>query len=218
MSRVRSLLASWAVALPLALAAAGTGAQVTTEGSPERVPPGTRFLVTDVGFPTADVSFLTTDLFLLSFMAAGLGGGPDLGTAATDLPGFSVQEEGSGLRFSLGADVLFDFDRYELRPEAGPILRRLVEQVRERVPRARWQVEGHTDAKGSDAYNDRLSQHRAESVRRWLTREGGVPAGDIVTVGFGERRPVAPNTHPDGRDNPEGRQLNRRVEILVTPF
>ncbi len=44
-----------------------------------------------------------------------------------------------------------------------------------------------------------------------------MPAGEIATVGFGERRPVAPNAHPDGSDNPEGRQLNRRVEILVTP-
>lgn len=218
MSRIRRSLACGMVAL-LALAAARAGAQAVAERPPERVPRGASFAIVDVGYPTADVGFPTADLFLPSFaVTAGLGGGLDPGAATTDLPGFSVQEEAGGLRFSLGADVLFDFDRYELRPEAGPILRKLVAQVRERVPRARWQVEGHTDAKGSDAYNDRLSQRRAEAVRRWLTREGGVPAADILTLGFGERRPVAPNTHPDGRDNPEGRQLNRRVEILVMPL
>jgi outer membrane protein OmpA-like peptidoglycan-associated protein len=90
--------------------------------------------------------------------------------------------------------------------------------VRGQVPRARYQVEGHTDAKGTDAYNDRLSQRRARSVRDWLVREAGVAPTRIGTLGFGERRPVAPNERPDGSDDPEGRQRNRRVEILVTPL
>jgi outer membrane protein OmpA-like peptidoglycan-associated protein len=55
-------------------------------------------------------------------------------------------------------------------------------------------------------------------VRRWLTERGGVTGADIATVGLGERRPVAPNQRPDGSDDPDGRQLNRRVEILVTPL
>lgn len=184
-------------------------------GRPERMPPGAQLTTMTVTFTDATVGFTTADL---SFPTSDVAPAPvaDIGAPVA---GLSVQEEEGGrLRFTLGADILFDFDRYDLRPEAGPVLQKLLEQVRARVPRATWQVEGHTDAKGSDAYNDALSNRRATSVRRWLTEQGGVPGTDIATVGFGERRPVAPNQHPDGRDNPEGRQLNRRVEILVTPL
>ena len=214
----RSPWATCCAMVLLATAVAGARAQTEEAGPPERALPGASFTVVDLSFATASVSFSTAELSLGSSpVTAGEGVVLGLGAATSDLPGLSVREEGGGLRFTLGADVLFDFDRYDLRPEAGPILRKLVEQVEAQVPRARWQVEGHTDAKGSDAYNDRLSNRRAASVRRWLTREGGVPATDIATIGFGERRPVAPNEHPDGSDDPEGRQKNRRVEILVTP-
>lgn len=117
----------------------------------------------------------------------------------------------------LPADVLFDFDKAELRRDAGPRLQRLMEEVQARVPRPAFRVEGHTDWIGSDAYNLRLSARRAESVRNWLVQAGGVPRPAISTVGYGESRPVAPNSTPDGRDDPEGRQRNRRVELLVTP-
>lgn len=63
----------------------------------------------------------------------------------------------------------------------------------------------------------RPGARRAESVRNWLAQAGGVPRPAISTVGYGESRPVAPNGTPDGRDDPEGRQRNRRVELLVTP-
>ncbi|MBA3306422.1 MAG: OmpA family protein [Thermoleophilaceae bacterium] len=76
-------------------------------------------------------------------------------------------------------------------------------------------VEGHTDAKGDPAYNQRLSLRRAQSVRRWLLDSGGLEAGRVAVRGFGETRPVAPNTRPDGSDDPGGRRLNRRVVIGV---
>jgi len=115
------------------------------------------------------------------------------------------------------ADTLFDFDKAVLRAEAGPVLRKLVEEVRSRTPGATYRVEGHTDAIGSDTYNDSLSRRRAAAVQAWLTRRGGVSARDVSAGWFGKRRPVVPNMRPDGTDDPEGRQRNRRVEIVVTP-
>jgi outer membrane protein OmpA-like peptidoglycan-associated protein len=196
------------------------GAAAAQDGAPLRLPPGARL---EVGAMRFDVQSLTLDVQTLNApqgFGAPLAAGSALGGGSRDLdlPGMSVREEAGGLRFTLGADVLFDFDKAHLRPEADGILRRLVEEVRRQVPRARYMVEGHTDAKGSDAYNDRLSNRRAASVRDWLVRRGGVSSRTVATLGFGERRPVAPNEHPDGSDDPEGRQLNRRVEVLVTPL
>jgi outer membrane protein OmpA-like peptidoglycan-associated protein len=77
-------------------------------------------------------------------------------------------------------------------------------------------VEGHTDAKGSDEYNQALSERRAASVRTWFVQAAKLPAKSVTAVGFGERQPVADNEKPDGSDDPEGRQKNRRVEVVVT--
>jgi outer membrane protein OmpA-like peptidoglycan-associated protein len=126
-----------------------------------------------------------------------------------------AEETATEVRYRLEADVLFDFDRAEIRPEAEAALRQLVEQIEERFTRPRIRVEGHTDSKGSDAYNQALSERRAEAVKRWMSRSGGLPSFSIETAGFGEASPVASNTHADGSDNPEGRQQNRRVEIVV---
>ena len=75
------------------------------------------------------------------------------------------------------------------------------------------QVEGYTDAKGTDAYNDDLSLRRADAFASAL-KEHGVGV-DITTHGSGEKNPVAPNETSDGQDNPAGRALNRRVEVVV---
>jgi outer membrane protein OmpA-like peptidoglycan-associated protein len=61
----------------------------------------------------------------------------------------------------------------------------------------------------------KLSENRAVSVKNWLVRNAGVSASRITTRGFGETKPVAPNTNPNGSDNPAGRQKNRRVEITI---
>ncbi len=87
--------------------------------------------------------------------------------------------------------------------------------IAKRFPGAAIRVEGHTDAKGDPAYNQRLSLRRAQSVRRWLLDSGGLEAGRVAVRGFGETRPVAPNTRPDGSDDRGGRRLNRRVVIGV---
>jgi outer membrane protein OmpA-like peptidoglycan-associated protein len=74
-------------------------------------------------------------------------------------------------------------------------------------------IEGHTDGKGNDQYNQKLSERRADAVRRWLAEHGIAAA--MTTHGWGKTRPVAPNTKPNGADDPDGRQKNRRVEITV---
>jgi outer membrane protein OmpA-like peptidoglycan-associated protein len=75
-------------------------------------------------------------------------------------------------------------------------------------------IEGHTDAKGTDSYNQTLSEKRAISVRASLTSRG-VPIERLNIRGYGKTRPVAQNEKSDGSDDPEGRQKKRRVEVVV---
>jgi OOP family OmpA-OmpF porin len=111
----------------------------------------------------------------------------------------------------LDADVLFDFDKAALKPQAQALIAH-VAGVLSKAGKP-IQVEGHTDAMGSDAYNDDLSLRRADAIATAL-KEHGVDVA-ITTKGWGEKRPVAPNTTADGQDNPAGRALNRRVEVVV---
>lgn len=114
----------------------------------------------------------------------------------------------------LPADVLFDFDKATIRPDAEPALTRAAELLKS-YPGAQVTIGGHTDAKGDDAYNEALSLRRARSVADRL--QSPAAGRSIKAEGFGERRPVAPNARPDGADDPDGRQKNRRVEIRITP-
>jgi outer membrane protein OmpA-like peptidoglycan-associated protein len=118
------------------------------------------------------------------------------------------------IKIELNADVLFDFDKYTLRPESEETLRK-VGQVVAGYPNAPLLIEGHTDGKGNHPYNIKLSESRAASVKQWLVTNAGIPAARIRTAGWGETKPVAPNTNPDGSDNPQGRQKNRRVELTL---
>ncbi len=119
--------------------------------------------------------------------------------------------ESCGVTITLEDGVLFDFDRYDLRPASVDVIRELAAAVQE-AGSTDLVVSGHTDAIGTDAYNQRLSEQRADAVAQGL-REAGVTAA-IDARGFGESQPIAPN-ELDGQDNPAGRQLNRRVEIVV---
>lgn len=101
--------------------------------------------------------------------------------------------------------VLFDFDKYNLRPEADVILAPLLATL-QADPDMNVDIEGHTDWVGSDAYNLRLSQRRAQAVVEWLVAHG-VARARMRAVGKGEREPVATN------ETAAGRQLNRRVEV-----
>ncbi len=87
--------------------------------------------------------------------------------------------------------------------------------VLSQFPESMITIEGYTDAKGGKSVNLPLSRERATAVKDWLAKNGNVPATSITAKGFGEDNPVAPNTNPDGSDNPAGRALNRRVSIIV---
>lgn len=116
-------------------------------------------------------------------------------------------------RISVVADALFDFDKATLRGDAEETLAAAGPQITA-AGKGKVTVNGHTDAIGTDVYNDKLSEARARTVRDWLVDHDFIPLGSEIK-GFGKRQPVAPNTYADGRDNPEGRQKNRRVEIDV---
>lgn len=113
----------------------------------------------------------------------------------------------------LSGDILFDFDKATLRPEAQPTLEKLLALIKAH-PRSRVRIEGHTDAKGDDAYNLKLSERRAGSIKNWLVAHGAGP--EKMTIrGWGKTKPVAANHRSDGSDDPAGRQKNRRVEIRI---
>lgn len=111
-------------------------------------------------------------------------------------------------------DVLFDFDRDDLTDPAREKLRSVAELIVELAPERTVSVEGHSDSIGSEDYNQALSVRRAESVQRALVGSG-VDAAQVTVVGHGEHFPIAPNTRADGRDDPEGRARNRRVEVVI---
>jgi outer membrane protein OmpA-like peptidoglycan-associated protein len=112
-----------------------------------------------------------------------------------------------GLVVNMG-DVLFDFGKYELRPEAREKLAKLSGIILAH-PGLDLAVEGHTDNVGSDEVNQKLSEKRAETVRAYLLQQG-LADGNVTSRGFGKTTPVADNS------TSEGRQKNRRVEIVVS--
>jgi len=118
------------------------------------------------------------------------------------------------ITIDLAADVLFEFDKATLKKEAEPSLQHLA-TVLKANPTAAVAIDGHTDAKGADAYNQTLSEQRAASVKQWLVTNAQVSGANITTRGWGKAKPIAPNTKPDGSDSPEGRAKNRRVQVVV---
>jgi outer membrane protein OmpA-like peptidoglycan-associated protein len=118
-----------------------------------------------------------------------------------------TRETARGLIVNIN-DVLFDFDRYTLKPGAREKLAK-VSGILLAYPGLKIQVEGHTDSVGTGEYNQRLSEQRADSVRDYLVQQG-VPGAGVSAIGFGKEGPVASN------DTAAGRQQNRRVELVVS--
>lgn len=123
-------------------------------------------------------------------------------------------ETATTIEVTLPADVLFDFDKADIRPTAQKALREVADMIRGKA-QGPVTIQGYTDALGKDAYNQNLSERRANAVKGWLVTKEGLPATRMATAGFGPRNPVAPNQKPDGSDDPEGRQLNRRVTLIM---
>ena len=108
--------------------------------------------------------------------------------------------------------VNFDYDKSNIKPQFAPILDEAAQTLKDN-PDINVSIEGHTDSIGSDEYNQRLSERRAQAVKQYLVSKG-IAASRLSAVGKGEQEPIAPNTK-DGRDNPEGRAMNRRAELKI---
>ncbi|MGE5278533.1 MAG: OmpA family protein, partial [Acidobacteriota bacterium] len=108
----------------------------------------------------------------------------------------------------LAIHVNFDFDKSQIRKGDLGELQKALEFVK-KYPGAAVSVEGHTDSRGSDQYNQALSERRAEAVKKYLLDHGAVKSDKIRSRGFGESRPIASN------DTAEGQAQNRRVEIVI---
>lgn len=154
-----------------------------------------------ISFPTANLSFSSASLAFPS------------GSIAFP-SSLMATETAASVEVTLPADVLFDFDKAEIRPRAESTMHEIAEMVRARA-RGPVVIKGYTDALGKDAYNQALSERRANAVKAWLAKREGLVAVAFRPQGFGARDPVAPNRSADGSDNPEGRQLNRRVVIFM---
>lgn len=120
-----------------------------------------------------------------------------------------------GLVITFVADVLFDSGKARIRQEAYPILDKVAVVLKENVPQLKVGIEGHTDNEpirfSGWKSNWELSSGRALSVLHYLVDEQGILPERVSAIGYGEYRPVASN------DTQEGRQLNRRVEIVILP-
>jgi outer membrane protein OmpA-like peptidoglycan-associated protein len=125
-----------------------------------------------------------------------------------------VEETDTEFRVNLSGDIFFGFDSIDIAPEAETILAHLAEVIRASGS-PKIIVAGHTDSVGGSEYNRNLSLKRAQAVKTWLRDHQDIDVTAITTIGHGETRPVAPNTRPDGSDDPEGRRRNRRVEIII---
>ncbi len=109
-------------------------------------------------------------------------------------------------------NIFYDFDKATLRPESFPALDSLYD-VLQSNPSIVVEIRSHTDSKGNDDYNMKLSQNRAQSVVNYLTKKG-ISLDRLKATGMGETEPIAPN-EINGKDNPEGRQLNRRTDFKI---
>lgn len=117
---------------------------------------------------------------------------------------FGLLKKGMRLRFQ---NIYFETGKATIKPESYPILDKIVKILQDN-PKVIVEIQGHTDASGSDKYNLILSQKRAEAVKKYLV-EHGIEESRLVAKGYGERKPVAPN------DTPENMAKNRRVEFVI---
>lgn len=124
-----------------------------------------------------------------------------------EIPDADVERVGEGIQITFDSGILFDFDSSQLRPTARQNLSELAASL-QKYPNTDVLIVGHTDSRGSDSYNQSLSERRASSAATYLIQQG-VPRSRITTLGKGEREPVASN------DSDYGRQQNRRVEIAI---
>lgn len=133
----------------------------------------------------------------------------------TDLTDTEVSETLNSGKSIILNDLYFIYDKDRLIEDSKPDLTKLIKYMKDN-PDVNIILEGHTDFKGEEDYNQTLSEKRSKRVKNKLVA-AGISSKRISTVGYGELKPIANNSNPDGSDNPEGRQKNRRVEVKIKP-
>ena len=126
----------------------------------------------------------------------------------TTIRSSSASQDTSFIR--IPANLLFDFDKYNIKPVATTELEMIADMIRSKQPRSLC-VEGHADSMGGHSYNLQLSTRRAQSVATWLVSRKVIASGHVKVIGRGDVKPIAPN------NTPLNRQKNRRVEIFLNP-
>ena len=123
----------------------------------------------------------------------------------------SITEEDGELKVQVPDDVLFDFDKSDLKADAQQVLEEVIDLLESLEDNTSIEINGHTDNQGDEEYNVVLSEKRAESVEAYLQENGNLDHLNISMNGYGMERPIASN------EDEEGREKNRRVEIVINP-
>ncbi len=110
-------------------------------------------------------------------------------------------------------NILYDYNKSDIRSDAESDLNMILGYMQS-YPDLVVELSSHTDSRGSESYNQKLSQKRAEAATNWLVQKGISPSR-LKAVGYGESKPIASNEFEDGKDDPQGRQLNRRTEFKI---
>jgi len=137
----------------------------------------------DIGGKVSDLQSKVLDLV---FNVQDMGG---------NVQSLDIKETPTELRIDLAAEVLFDFDKADILPKAQQTLTQAAQIIRDRA-KGEVRIYGYTDAKGSDPYNQKLSERRAEAVKAWFIKDAKIQNVKFVTEGFGAKNPVAPNANP----------------------
>jgi outer membrane protein OmpA-like peptidoglycan-associated protein len=111
-------------------------------------------------------------------------------------------------------NIYYEFNDYKLSEDAKKTIDSTIFRILTSYPNIIIEISSHTDSIGSEKLNDKLSQQRAQSVVDYLINKG-IDKNRLVARGYGKSKPIAPNSNPDGSDNPEGRQKNRRTEFKI---
>jgi len=139
-------------------------------------------------------------------------GVPDYLDKCPDTPiELKVDKDGCPIRVTINLNVLFDFDKSDVKPKYHSEIKRVADYMNA-YPWEKATLEGHTDSRGTDAYNQKLSQRRVDAIKNYLVDKFGIGADRLTAVGYGESRPIATN------DTDEGRQLNRRVQAVMETY
>jgi OmpA-OmpF porin, OOP family len=117
-------------------------------------------------------------------------------------------------KITVRINIYYEYDKSRLTQQAQKTIDSMLMPLFDLFPNAIVEIGSHTDSIGSDVYNENLSQRRSESVVNYLNGKG-ITMDKLVAKGYGASQPIAPNSKPDGSDNPEGRQKNRRTEFKI---